>query len=55
MNDEVLGINDTDAGMMTAQHCNGILQSFATHANILVGFTVAGNCFVILLFVILLQ
>lgn len=43
MNDEVLGINDTDAGMMTAQHCNGILQSFATHANILVGFTVAGK------------
>ncbi|XP_028397997.1 glutamate receptor-interacting protein 1-like isoform X2 [Dendronephthya gigantea] len=41
INDEVLGINDTDVGMMTAEHCNGILQSFGTHANILIGFTVA--------------
>ena len=41
INDEVLGINDTDVGMMSAEHCNGILQSFGTHSNILVGFTVA--------------
>ena len=43
VNDEILGINDTDIGMMTAEQCNGILQSFGTHANILVGFTVAGK------------
>lgn len=41
VNDEVLGINDTDVAMMTAEQCNGMLQSFGTHANILVGFTVA--------------
>ena len=43
MNDEILGINDTDVGMMAAEQCNGILQSFGTHANILVGFSVAGK------------
>ena len=43
ISDEILGINDTDVGMMSAEHCNGILQSFGTHANILVGFTVAGK------------
>ena len=47
MNDEILGINDTDVGMMSAEQCNGILQSFGTHANILVGFSVAGKTIIV--------
>lgn len=49
VNDQVLGINDTNVTAMTADHANSVLQSFGTHANILIGFTVGGlsNYFVI--------